>query len=267
MRENLAKRKLKAGNPILMLFFTSCDPALAEVVARSGIDLIVIDNEHSALDDRDIVNVARAVELHGATCLLRTPVKDFDTLARYMDFGLSGICATQCNSLSEARAVVDAVKYAPAGRRGIGQLSRACGQGFYDGRSLEEVMHFSNENTMIITTIESVDGIREADQIAALPEVDSVHLGPLDLSISMGIGGNPSHPDVVNAINSTNERILAAGNTIGDFVPSPERIPALIEAGFSVLLLGSECDLMKNVYSGYCASLRSVMYNRKMNRS
>ena len=259
VRENLIKTKINNGEPVLMAFLTTNDTATAEVLALSEIDVVVVDNEHMAFDNQQILNVARTITVYGKACLLRTAVKDLENLSRYMEFGISGFCATQCHGLEDAKKIIDAVKYPPVGKRGLGNDGRAVGYGFMNGMSNSEYMEFANKNTMIFVTLEDMNGINDAEEIAKLKEIDSVHIGPIDLSASMGFGGNSRHPAVIDVIKKTNEKILAAGNTIGQFAPTPDTVPGLVASGSKMLIIGTDIALLRGVYTSYSKALREAI--------
>jgi len=256
-----AKRKIKNGEPFLMAFLVTCDTATAEVMAMSGVDVIVVDNEHMAMTDRQLLELARAITMHGSAALLRTACKDTEQLMRWMEFGFSGLCCTQCHGLEDAKKAIEAVKYPPVGRRGLGTDGRAAGYGFLQGMSAADYMAHENENTLIFVTLEDMGGIRSALELAALDEIDEVHIGPMDLSASMGFGGDPRQPEVQKVIRETKAALAAAGNPREEFVDAPEHIPALIEAGARCLVIETDLSKLKKIYCAHTETLRQYMAN------
>ena len=255
LRCNPVKQKLKEGKTVLMAFLCSHDAACAEILIRGGVDLIALDLEHNAFTDHEIVAIARAAASAGGSAVIRTTSKDPFLLSHYMDLGADGILSTVCRGLADARLVIDAVKYPPAGRRGIGQLSPAWNYGYLDGEiSYADFMRHTNDNTLVITTLETPESLADAAAIAALPEIDSVQMGPLDLSAAMGFGGDGRADAVQQAIARTNEAILAAGAALGDFVPTPEHIPLLRAKGVQIQLLGSDTDLLRRAVAPFGAA-------------
>ena len=103
-----------------------------------------------------------------------------------MDAGALGVMVPNVKNAAEARAVVDAVKYAPLGKRGIGLGGALTG---YRGVNPAEFLEYSNENTTVMCQIESVEGIENLEAIATTPGVDVLWVGHYDLSQSMGIPG------------------------------------------------------------------------------
>ena len=257
--ENPVKSKIKNGEPVIMAFCTVTDSNVPELMAMCGIDIIVIDNEHMAFTDQQILSITRAVTAQNKACLLRTAVKDIEYINRFMEFGISGICATRCGSVDDANKIINAVKYPPIGNRGYHIDGRATGFGFMGGQSAEEYMRFANENTMIFITLEDMNGIRDAEAIAKLKEIDSVHIGPFDLSNSMGFGGNVQHPEVQKVLSETEAIIRAAGNLTGCFAVTPDKVPELIAQGEKCLIIYSEIAILRETYSEYSKAIQKAV--------
>ena len=165
MIENIAKKKIREGQPVLLAGLTIADPNIAEMFALCGADIVMIDNEHMTFDDTRLVDCCRAVTMHGKTCLLRTSVKDPEILGRYMQFGFQGIVATVCHGLEDAKRVISAVKYPPVGKKGLSNECRASEFGIRGGMNTAEYMQWSNDNSIVIITVDgeqaAVDLLRE----------------------------------------------------------------------------------------------------------
>lgn len=250
IRESKVKKKLAAGEPVLMCFLCSCDPNVAEVLVKSGVDIVVIDAEHMLTDGQQISNIARAVTALDGCCLLRTTVKDSCQIGRFMDCGLSGIVATMTTGYEAARAVRDGVKYAPIGRRGLSTDGRAAHFGL-SGMSPREYMAFANDNTLLFLTLEDQNAIHELDQIASLDGIDGIHIGPMDLSNSMGYYGDSQAPEVQALISAAHAKIASYGdpdgNTwLGAYAPSADKVQSVIAAGNQVINIGSELTILAN---------------------
>ena len=255
IRENIVKKKLYAGEPLIMCFMCSNDPDVAEVMVMSGVDIVVIDNEHMLMDGQQITNIARAVTSLGAACMLRTTVGDKCQIGRFMDCGLSGIVATMTNSYEKAVEVRNGVKYPPLGGRGLSTDGRAAHYGA-SGMTPKEYMEFANENTMLFLTIEDMNGIAELDKIASLEGIDAIHIGPMDLASSMGFAGDSSAPEVQEVLKKANEKIAGYGdpngNTwLGAYAPSPEKVADVVASGVRVINIGSELTALRNMLLKY----------------
>lgn len=257
IRENKIKKKLYAGEPLLMCFLCSNDPNVAELLVMSGVDIVVIDNEHMLMDGQQITNIARAVTSLDGCCMLRTTVKDTCQIGRFMDCGLSGIVATMTTGYEAAKAVRDGVKYAPLGKRGLSTDGRAAHYGF-SGMTPAEYMEFANENTMLFLTLEDTGAIEELDKIATLEGIDSIHIGPMDLSNSMGFRGNSQAPEVQALIKESEKKIASYGNPegntwLGAYAPSSDKVKSVVAAGNQVINIGSELTILAKGLMAYKA--------------
>lgn len=260
------KSRLRSGKPILMAFLTSTDPSAAELLAIAGVDIVILDNEHICFTDTQIQHSALAVTSHGKACILRTPIKSREALNRWMEFGLSGICATQCHGLSDAMAVIEAVKYPPVGKRGLGAEGRAAGCCSLHGMSRSEYMEYANRNTFVYVTLEDAQALSEAAQIAALDEIDGVHIGPVDLAASMGSGGDFTAEPVQRAIASAEAAIKAAGNRTASIISDPAQTGPILMRGGLCLVLESEAAMLYKAYSAHVSAFTAGLAQLESNR-
>src|SRR5512141_36476 len=148
IRENNAKRKLKAGQPAYGVLSTSDDPQLAELLGLAGFDYYMLDTEHGLLDVAQVVNVIRACERVNMTPMVRIGSKDPKLVLQYLDAGMMGVMMPGLETCEEIRMLVNAVKYPPVGKRGMGG-ARAAGYNSV-GQEAADYIRFSNEQTMVI---------------------------------------------------------------------------------------------------------------------
>jgi len=126
IQPNKTKAKLKQGLPVYGVISTSDDPQLAELFGVAGFDYYMLDAEHGLIDPAQAVNLIRACECVGLTPLIRIGPKDPKLVLQYLDAGMMGVMMPGLESAEEVKMLVDAVKYAPLGKRGMG-ISRASG--------------------------------------------------------------------------------------------------------------------------------------------
>lgn len=195
IQENRTKLKLKTGQPVYGVISTSDDPQLAELFGLAGFDYYMLDAEHGLIDPAQAVNVIRACERVNVTPLVRIGPKDPKLVLQYMDAGMMGVMMPGLETADEVKMLVDAVKYAPIGKRGIG-ISRASG---YTANS--EYIDFSNEQTLVIPQFEDPALIARFAEMISQPHVDAVIIGPRDLSLNMGFPDGPDHPEVQEMID------------------------------------------------------------------
>src|SRR5258708_3018928 len=203
MRTNTAKAKLKAGETIFGCFIRYPDASSVEVVGYQPWDFLVFDGEYGVLEPRDCENMVRAAELRGVTPIVRVPTNLPPQILRLMDTGAQGLHVPWVNSPEEAEAAVRSVKYYPRGQRGLaGVPAPDSGQ----GGSLADYTRQANAETLVVVHIETAEAVACAAEIAAVDGIDVVFIGPTDLSQSLGVPGQPQHPQVLAAI----DQIIAA---------------------------------------------------------
>jgi 4-hydroxy-2-oxoheptanedioate aldolase len=226
IQENRTKLKLRAGQPAYGVISTSDDPQLAELFGLAGFDFYMLDAEHGLIDPVQAVNVIRACESVNMTPLVRIGPKDPKLILQYMDAGMMGVMMPGLESVDEVKMLIDAVKYAPVGKRGMG-LTRASGY-VAVGNEAVEYINFTNEHTMVIPQFEDATLIDRFEEMISLPEVDAVVIGPRDLSLNMGFPDGPNHPEVQKMIDRVvaicKKVKVAAGITAGTRADSAKQV-------------------------------------------
>ena len=226
IQENRTKLKLKAGQPAYGVLSTSDDPQLAELFGLAGFDYYMLDAEHGLMDPIQVVNVIRACERVNMTPLVRIGSKDPKLVLQYMDAGMMGVMMPGLESVDEVKMLIDAVKYAPLGKRGMG-ITRASGY-VAVGQPAVDYINFTNEQTMVIPQFEDAALLDRFEEMISLPGVDAVVIGPRDLSLNMGFPDGPNHPEVQEMIDRVvalcKKANVAAGITAGSRADSAKQV-------------------------------------------
>lgn len=175
----------RAAGPLVGSWLSIPHPAVAELTASGGVDFVCLDAEHTEASVETITAMCRAVDAApGDTeTVVRSGGQDPTELKRLLDAGPDAVLVPMVDDAAEAAAVVDATRYPPAGRRGVG-LSRATGY----GRDLTETVAADGPVARIVQ-VESPAGVANARAIAGVDGVDGVFVGPVDLSAAMGEPG------------------------------------------------------------------------------
>ena len=215
MRENATKARLTRGETVFGCFIRYPDPGLAELVALQGFDFLVLDGEHGTMEPRDCENMVRGADVRGVPALVRVPVNEPPVILRFMDTGALGVHVPLVSSAADAERAVRAVKYGPRGTRGLtGVRAAAYGQ----RESLAEYVERANAETLVVVQIETRAALEQVAAIAAVDGVDVVFVGPTDLSHSLGVPGQTSHPVVVEAYGSIVEGVRESSAALGVLV-------------------------------------------------
>ncbi len=225
-------RLLRSGKPTVGAWLSLGSAATAEILARSGFDWLMIDMEHGLGGFSELVSQLRAIDGLGPLALVRSPWNDLVQIKRILDAGAAGILVPYVNSLAEAQHAVAACTYPPIGRRGAATSTRAAHQGQSPSYFAE-----SDERILILVQVETVDAVRRIDDILAVPRIDGVFVGPVDLSASMGHLGDRHHPDVQEAIASVERRVLDSGKILGTISASWSDAEALYRRGYTFVSL------------------------------
>jgi 4-hydroxy-2-oxoheptanedioate aldolase len=232
---NQTKQKLLDGGIVLGVFVGIPAPRLVELCGLAGYDYVVIDAEHGPIDFGAAEELVRAADATGITPIVRIPDHLPKTILRYLDVGAQGIMAPMVNSVADAKRIVEAVKYAPLGMRGLGP-GRAAAYG--QRGPLSDYAKDANNQTMIIAQLEHVDALKGIKELVRVAGIDAFEIGLADLSQSLGFPGESSRPEVQDVAKTFVAEVLAAGSVIGDSVGSPEGASELISQGYRMIDCG-----------------------------
>ena len=203
--KNALKLKLRNGEKPIGMFFDTAGVYLMECLGRTGLDYVIIDNEHSPIEAETSAQLIRAAELSGLTPLCRVREISRPAILKLLDVGAQGLIIPNVHNAEQVREIISYAKYYPIGQRGFCP-SRKDGWGFDGLGSVPETMAHFNGETLLIPQCETVGALEEIDEIASLEGVDGIFVGPYDLSISMGIPGEFDKPVFQSAL----DRILSA---------------------------------------------------------
>ena len=236
---NKTKQKLHQGLPVYGVISTSDDPQLAELFGLSGFDYYILDAEHGLIDSTQAVNVIRACERTNITPLVRIGPKDPKLVLKYLDAGMLGIMMPGLESVEEVQMLVEAIKYQPLGKRGMG-ISRASAYTAYSGISAPEYIKFSNENTMVIIQFEDEALLPNFKAMCSVNGVDACMIGPRDLSLNMGFPDGANHPEVQDVIDKAITIMRDANITAGITAGTRTDAAKQVARGANMILAASQ---------------------------
>jgi 2-dehydro-3-deoxyglucarate aldolase len=198
-------------------------------MSKAGYEWLVVDLEHSVITIREAEDLIRIIDLAGVIPLVRLTSNNNDQIKRVMDAGAKGIIVPMVNSPEQAQQAIEAVKYPPDGKRGIG-LARA--QGY--GAKFQKYLEWQKENTVVIVQIEHIDAVNNIDAIFSVDGVDGFIIGPYDLSGSLGIPGQFDHPDYIAAVDKINVEAKKMNVMSGIHIiePNPDLLKQRIKEGY-----------------------------------
>ena len=208
----------------------------AEIAAKAGFDWLLIDIEHGMGDRQEVLAQLQAVEASPAAPVVRIAWNDPVLFKRVLDLGTSGVMVPYVNSAEEARRAAAAMRYPPEGVRGVARLNRACAF----GPSFTEYFKSANSNLLTVVQIETTAAIESCPKIAAVDGVDVLFVGPLDLSVSLGVPDQFGHPAMQEALAKVAQACRGAGKAAGILVATEEQLAQVKALGFTFVALGSD---------------------------
>ncbi len=233
------KRKLRDGKVSLGSWMSMAHPSIAEILAGAGYEWVVVETEHTAIDNSEVLRLMIAIERAGAVPLVRLAWNDPIQCKAVLDSGAAGVIVPMVNTREDAELAVKSAKYPPMGFRGVG-LARA--QGY--GARFSEYVTNANADTLLIVQIEHKDAVANIESILDVPGIDGTFIGPYDLSMSMGLAGQLDHPDVVAARDTVLKATRARGLAPGIHLVHPDRattdLASYVAAGYQFIALGTD---------------------------
>lgn len=258
MPANRFKRALAAHEFQVGIFLGLADPYCAEIVAGAGFDWLMIDAEHGPNDLRTVLAQLQALAAYPVNAVVRTVDHDPARIKQYLDVGVQSLLVPMVESAEQARSLVRAMRYPPAGIRGVGTaLARAA-----RWNGVEGYFARADEEMCLIVQVESRAGLDALDEILAVEGVDAVFVGPSDLAASLGYLGNPGHAEVVAAVAGALARIVAAGKAAGVFSADPAAAARYREAGAGFVAVGVDTLLLRNAAVALAQRFRSADASR-----
>lgn len=237
IRTNPLKSGLKEGKKYLGTFAKIPDPSIVELFSLAGFEFFIIDNEHSQMSKESMVNLLRAADISGIVPIVRVRENSRAQILQALDAGALGVMVPETSTAAEVKHVVDSSYYTPLGNRGYTASSRAAGYG-----SLDPALYAqrANENIMTLVYCETREGIENLEAMLAVPGVDVLWIGPMDLTQALGVIGQPRHPQVLEAMNRIIETCRGAGVAVGTIAPDVETAAGLFDRGVQLIGLSSD---------------------------
>lgn len=235
MRKNLAKDKLQNGERIYGVFCNLYSPMIVEVIGHIGFDFVLIDAEHGPAGVESCENMVRAADSVDTSVYIRIAENARQNILRYLDTGAQGVQLPMINSKKETEEVVKAVKYPPQGIRGLAGMRAS---DYAIKMPLKDYTIMANQETLTVVQIETVEAMKNLDEMLTVDGVDVFFIGPNDLSTSMGYTGQTTHPEVLAAIDKLVGQILAAGKIAGTIAYNDEALNRAKEIGFRYIVYG-----------------------------
>jgi 4-hydroxy-2-oxoheptanedioate aldolase len=254
------KKQLQDGVPKIGLFLNSHSPTVAEQLAHSGYDWLLVDSQHGPMGYEKLSAMLSGISNGGAKSLVRVGgYSDRPGIQQSLDMGADGVLVPYINTAEEARAAVSCTKYPTAGTRSVYFPQRSMNK---DG--LLGYAGGANKNLIVALQVETADCIKNIDEIAAVPGVDILFLGQNDLCMSMGLYEKYEFPHMYTSpeLGAATDKLIAAARknkaTLGLFLFGTARVGEFLEKGFRFISLGNDLHHVLTQTGAYVKDVEEV---------
>jgi 2-keto-3-deoxy-L-rhamnonate aldolase RhmA len=234
------KARVSAGEVLFGCFLNLGSSLTAEIVGSAGFDWVLLDLEHGAGGERELLFQLQALEHTGAAAVVRVESGAKQRIHRVLDLGAHGVMIPRVDTADEAEMAVAGLRYPPDGVRGVATMNRACGF----GANAKTYMSTANQALLGIVQIESEESLRNIDAIAATDGADVLFVGPSDLTYGMGIPGQVDHPRFRAALDQVAAAAARAGKVAGCLLLKREEAQDYVDLGYSFLCCSSDGGLL-----------------------
>src|SRR6201988_224564 len=254
------KKELRAGKPKIGLFLNAHSPTVAEQLAHSGYDWLLVDTQHGPMGYEKLSAMLGAISNGGAKSMVRVGgFSDRPGIQQALDLGADGVLIPYINSAEEARQAVSCTKYPTAGTRSV----------YFPQRSMNKagLLGYAgnwNNNGIVALQVETADCIKNIAEIAAVPGVDILFLGQNDLCMSMGLYEKYEFPHTYTSreLNAATQSLVehARKNNVilGLFLFGTSRVGEFLDKGFSFISIGNDLHHVLTQAGAHVADLEKI---------
>jgi 2-dehydro-3-deoxyglucarate aldolase/4-hydroxy-2-oxoheptanedioate aldolase len=254
MKPNHVKRTLQAGGASIGTFvFEFHSTGIGRIAAQAGAEFVVYDMEHTGWSMETIRMLVATTRCTEMVPLVRVPATEYHFVARVLDLGAAGIMAPMVETAAQAQSIASWAKYPPSGRRGA---AFGVSHDDYTGGDIVEKIGAANRETLVIAQIETVTGVRNVDEIAAVPGIDVLWIGQFDLSNSLGIPGAFDQPAFLESVDRVLDACGRHGKAPGFMASDVEEGKRRLQQGFRMLAYGGDLWLYQSALRHGVAALR-----------
>ncbi len=234
------KKRLKNGESLNGCWLNLGSSLTAEIVGQAGFDWVLIDLEHGAGSEKDVLSQLQALESTPTAAIVRAESHEPQRIGRLLDIGAEGVMCPKVNDGAEAKKVINGLHYPPFGSRGVAKMVRATAF----GRDFDDYYANAQENILGIVQIETAEALKHLDEIASTDGVDVLFIGPADLTMDMGIFGQFKNPIFVSAVENIVKAAQKAGKAVGILFFNPDDYKTYHDMGIRFIACGADATFV-----------------------
>lgn len=250
---NNFKRAIVSGKTPIGAWLMCATPSTAEALGCVGFDFLVVDMEHTPIDTPQMIGILQTIAGTSAQAVVRPPWNDMVMVKRCMDAGAQTLLFPFVQNPEEARRAVASTRYPPQGLRGVAGTHRGSRYG-----TVPNYLQRANDEVCVIVQIETIPAFDQLEAIASVPGVDSIFIGPADLSASMGFLGDIGNAAVQEKLKAGAQLCKRLGKPCGIVGANPDMCGKFVEYGFSWIAVGSDLAYVVTRGTEYLAKMRGV---------
>jgi len=258
------KQRLKEGEIVAGPWCVIPSTDVTDVIAKTGLDFMILDMEHGPHTFERIADMVRAAENEGCSSLIRLAKNDESHILHALDLGAEGVVIPHIQSKADAEAAIAAAKYHPLGSRGFSPYTRAGGFSRHD---IERHCSIQNEKTIVCLILEGKEGIENLDEILSInkihEKIDIIYIGAYDLSQALGYPGQVDHPEVRAYLEASIKKIKDCRIAAGGYVAkNAADMTWMCSIGMQFITLLPDCTIIYHVfeeqYLEFCKVIETI---------
>jgi 4-hydroxy-2-oxoheptanedioate aldolase len=248
---NHFKRAIASGKTPVGAWLVSGAASTAEALGCVGFDFLVVDTEHTPIDVPQMIGILQTIAGTSAQAIVRPAWNDMVMVKRALDAGAQSLLFPFVQDAEEAKRAVAYTRYPPGGVRGVAAMHRGSRYG-----TIPNYVKRAQEEICVIVQIETLSAYDQIEAIAAVPGVDSLFIGPADLSASMGFLGDMGNPAVQDKLAAGAQACRRLGKPCGIVGSSPEIVAKFLQYGFSWVAVGSDLAMLVSRAQDFLGAVR-----------
>jgi 2-dehydro-3-deoxyglucarate aldolase/4-hydroxy-2-oxoheptanedioate aldolase len=261
MRTNRVKNALAGGGVSIGTFLLEfATTGIARIAAEAGAEFAVFDMEHTGWGVETIRTLIASARPADLVPVVRVPATEYHFIARVLDMGAMGVMAPMVESAGQAERLVASAKYPPEGRRGA---AFAVAHDDYAGGDMAAKIREANREVLVIGQVETARGLEAVEEIAAVPGLDVLFLGQADMTTSLGIPGQYTHPAFLGAVDRIAAACRAHGKALGYLALGEADGRAMLARGVRMVAYGGDLWLYQQALRDGITALRAAVPARR----
>lgn len=247
MRTSKTLARLRRGEVVHCCVLGHFIPYFVNYAAHYGYDCIWLDLEHHAMEQREVQALLSMCHSHDIDCMVRPPTRERTPLTRLLEDGASGFMFPFVSSAGAARTLVSYTKFPPAGNRGLDGGSLDAGYGLDAWKPESTYTQEANRETFIVAQIEEMEAVLNVEEIAAVPGIDCLYIGPADLGLRLRASSNFPAMTISQVVERVAAAAKANGKAWGIWPNSAEDITHYRRMGAQFLNWGDDFALANSL--------------------